>query len=161
LRNGSFSVAVGLLRQELDSLIRVAYLSEQGASSQTARALMADSVNGNQWTTATANGRYRRITDREMLDIAAHLGGWVEIIYLFGCKLIHLSDMHDYEVSDPFAKLSNQTRQEIITYLHDYHGYPYPDIDQPKFEAYLPKVMQKLIENVTYYVAEIESANSV
>ncbi|MGF1939049.1 MAG: hypothetical protein RM347_032645 [Nostoc sp. ChiQUE02] len=161
LQSHLLGIAVGLLRLELDSLIRVAYLSKQGASSQISRSLMEDSVNGDQWTTEKTNGKFRRITDREMIDLARHLGGWVNFIYSFGCKLIHLSDIHDYKVSDPFTKLENADRLEIVKYLHDCHQYPDPDIDQPRFEAYLPKVMQKLVDNVAFYVAEIESANTL
>ncbi len=160
LAAGSFGVAVGLLRQELDSLVRVAYLDEIDMSSPKAHALMSDSVNGRQWTRVTSHGRQARITDREMVDIAKSIGGWVRVIYSFGCKLIHLSDAHDHATVDPFSKLTDEQRQEIVGYLHNYHQYPHEDVDTDRFVEYLPKVMRKLVDNVEFYLTEITRKNN-
>ncbi|MBD2505066.1 hypothetical protein [Anabaena azotica] len=161
LEKDLFGVAVALLRLEIDSLIRVAFLCEQGASSQVSRLLMENTVNGEQWAILTADNRYSRITDREMVNLASKDCLWVNIIYSFGCKLIHLSNLHDYKVSDPLVKIADEKRLEIIKYLRQHHKYPDDEIDLPRLKAYLPKVMQKLVENVAYYVDKIESMNTL
>ena len=161
LPSGSLGVAVGLLRQELDSLIRVAYLCDMGSTCHTAHALIDDAVNGEQWTTTTNRGRQRRITDREMVDIASQMGGWVNIIYKFGCGLIHLSNLHDHESNDPFAAAIDPIdTAEIIRYLNQYHSYPDHDIDKQRLVEYLPKVMGKLVDNTNYYLSQIENSSA-
>lgn len=161
LSSGSLGVAVGMLRQELDSLIRVAYLCDMNSSSPTAQALIEDAVNGEQWTATTNRGREPRITDREMVNIASQIGGWVNIIYSFGCGLLHLSNLHDHESNDPFdAAIDPIDAARIIYYLDQYHGYPDQDIDKQRLGQYLPKVMEKLVQNVNHYIGEIENANA-
>ena len=157
LENGNFGIAVGLLRQELDSLIRVAYLCHIGPNSNRAKKLISDMLEGKQWK-KSINNRNVRITDREMINLASEIGGWVEIIYSFGNKLIHLSNMHS---SNPVEKVTIQDKNEIIEYLSGYHQYPYSDINQFHIEEYLPKVMNKLVQNVNYYVEEIKNANNI
>lgn len=159
LSSGSLGVAVGMLRQELDSLIRVAYLCDMDSTSPTAQSLIQDAVDGKQWAETTNKGKQRRITDREMVDIASKLGGWVDIIYKFGCGLIHLSNLHDHESNDPFdGAIDLINSGQIVHYLHQYHGYPDQDIDKQRLVQYLPKVMEKLVQNVDYYVGKIENA---
>ena len=159
--NGSFSIAIGLLRQELDSLIRVAFLCDNGASSEISLSLINDLLEGKQWKRTTKKNKKARITDREMINIASSLGGWVEIIYSFGCKLIHLSDIHGYKTNNPQKNITDKDKKEIIKYLYGYHGYPYGDIEQIHIEEYLPKVMKKLVENVEYYIKKIEIENNL
>ncbi len=57
---------MSILRQELDSLVRVIFLLSQ--SERTYRStLIADSVEGRQWTKKGGKGR---ITDRELVDLS-------------------------------------------------------------------------------------------
>lgn len=156
LNNQNYGIAIGLLRQELDSLIRVAYLSDMGMTNSESKRLIDESVSGNQWKKKARSGKDVRITDREMIDLSSKIGGWVNIIYSFGCKLIHLSDFHDYKSTDPFEKMETENKQEVIRYLHRYHQYPYSGIDMNKLVEYLPNVMKKLVDNVSYYVSDIE-----
>jgi len=155
LENGNFSIAIGLLRQELDSLIRVAYLCDINPSKEEAKELISNMLQGKQWK-KLRNNKSIRITDREMINLASKIGGWVEIIYSFGNKLIHLSDMHS---NNPTKNITIEEKNEIIKYLSDYHQYPYKDINKVHIEEYLPKIMKKLVENVAFYVEEIKKSN--
>ena len=96
-----------------------------------------------------------KLTDREMLNLADHLGGWEQIIYSFGCKLIHLSDYHMYLTRDPFDLISESEKNQIIGYLSSYHQYPDSDIDFEKLKGYLPNIMEKLSGNVEFYIEEL------
>jgi hypothetical protein len=150
-----YGVAIGLLRQELDTLVRLSYLYLPETPLQTAMSLMQMSVDGKQWTKVNHNGKEVKITDRNMLDLSGHLGGWENVIYKFGCKLIHLSDYHLYMTRDPFDSVGVEEKQEIIGYLSFYHKYPDQTITFEALIEYLPKVMEKLNRNVNFYIEEI------
>ena len=156
IEKGYIGVAISLLRQELDSLIRVSYLHEKGITTHHSLNLINDFLDGKQWKKENSRGKKIRITDREMVNLAIELGGWIEIIYTFGSKLIHLSDIHGYKESDPFKNVSIEDKNSILNYLVNYHNYPYSTIDIKKLSEYLPHVMKKLIDNTEYYILEIE-----
>jgi len=109
---------VSILRQELDSFVRVIYLLS--IKDRTYRnQLLQQSVDGNKWT---AKDSKRRLTDREMVDLAQNLHGWTENTYRFGCAFIHLSRFHDYQDRDPIDTLSEKDNEEIREALSYYHG---------------------------------------
>ncbi len=83
---------VAILRQEVDSMIRVIYLLSITDLSERQRLIEA-SVSGNPWT---IKGKKAQITDREMAELSGRLHGWVASVYKFGCAFIHLSSFHDY-----------------------------------------------------------------
>ena len=77
---------VAILRQELDSMIRVIYLLS--ISDQIyRRQLIEASINGQQWT---VKGKKTRITDKEMADLAGTLHGWTASIYKLAVPCIYL-----------------------------------------------------------------------
>lgn len=143
---GRLGNAVGLLRQEIDTFIRLVYLSR--IEETEVERLITAFVNGEQWRHCNGN---RRITDREMVDIAKEQYSWVEVAYRFGCGLVHLSNLHDYENVDPFTQIPVEDKSEIVSYLGDYHGYRGLDIDMPRFIEMLPAVMQKICGKVASY----------
>lgn len=147
INSRNYSVAIGLLRQEIDTFIRLVYLAK--VSDDEAKRLITDIVDGQQWKHKSGNGG--RITDREMVNEAKQQYFWVEISYEFGCRLIHLSEFHDYENIDPFTRISFTDKKEIISYLKSYHGYIETDIDIERFIALLPKVMKKIQDKVVEY----------
>ena len=91
-----------------------------------------------------------------MLRFASFLGGWENLVYRFGCKAIHLSDLHAYQTHDPLASASAVTKEEVIGYLKSYHAYGKQTICMDDLNAYLPKVMEKLTGNVAFYIEELE-----
>ncbi len=96
---------VAILRQELDSMVRVIYLLAQ---SPDRRDLLIDSsVNREKWLQHNSKGA---VTDKEMVDLAQRLQGWTRSVYKFGCAFIHLSSLHDYNARDPFRQLPLEER---------------------------------------------------
>lgn len=150
-----YGVAIGILRQELDSLIRLSYLWIPETSVEVAQSLVEKSVSGDKWKVVNHKGKEVKLTDRDMLNLASHLGGWEQTIYMFGCKLIHLSDYHLYLDKDPFETIPQSEKEEIIGYLLAYHNYPKTDICFDDLVDYLPKVMDKLSDNVEFYIEEL------
>lgn len=149
---------VAILRQELDSLVRVIYLLSITDKQRRAELLQA-SIDGRKWT---APGSRKSITDREMVDLAQHLHGWTQSVYRFGCGFIHLSNFHDYRQRDPMAALTSEEREAILQHMRYYHGGPTGQ--NPSFQdiiPYLPQVFFKIADNLECYLAELEGDGDI
>jgi hypothetical protein len=150
-RAGLAGQMVSLLRQELDSMVRVIYMLAQ--TPQRRELLIDASVNGEKWTRESSRGR---VTDKEMVDLAQNLQGWTHSVYKFGCAFIHLSAFHDYNDRDPLRQLPPEEQRDIIEHCRSYHGGP-PG-DHPDFESllpYLPRVLEKIASNLECYVKDL------
>jgi len=137
---------VSILRQELDSMIRVIYLLSLPLDRRNF--LISESVNGNKW----------RVTDKEMVDLAHELLGWTKSVYKFGCAFIHLSSFHDYAIRDPFAALPADEQRDVIQHCRDYHGGP--TSENPTFHdfvPYLPHILEKISDNLECYLGQLEN----
>lgn len=149
LENRLYSVAFGILRQEIDSLIRVSYLNNIsiGNSPARARALVRDLVEGDRWQRTTVKGKLVNVTDREMLIAYQRAVGWEKLVYEFGCQLIHLSRFHDYRDSDPIATMEEEDKLEIVGYLRQYHSFQEVSLTFEALVEYLPKIINKICDN--------------
>jgi hypothetical protein len=148
--------AFSILRQELDSMIRVIYLLSIKDLTERQR-LVQSTLRGEKWKVLTARGRHRDITDREMVDLAQQLHGCTQSVYKFGCAFVHLSDFHNHLVENPFGKLPDAERQHILSHMRHYHGGPYGDNpDMKELAAYLPQVFEKIADNLRCYLEELE-----
>ncbi|WP_224365398.1 hypothetical protein [Hyalangium versicolor] len=158
-RAGLHGVCVGLLRQELDSMVRVIFLL--GISDKAERfALIRASVEGEMWR--HSGGRRNRITDGEMVRFAQKLHNWTESVYRFGCAFIHLSEKHDYLARDPLRALPKSEQRDIIEHLRYYHGHPREE--NPGFAEIVPlvpRVFEKIASNLRVYVERLEHGKSL
>jgi hypothetical protein len=148
---------VAVLRQELDSMIRVIYLLTQALPRRAL--LLQDSIEGRKWS---QEGSRTPVTDREMVDLAQHLGGWTRSVYKFGCAFIHLSNLHDYNDRDPLEQLPHEERQDVLQHCRAYHGGPH--IGSPKFAdlvPYMPCILEKIANNLECYLAQLEGGQVV
>lgn len=150
---------VGILRQELDSMVRVIFLIEQ-PDPEVRERLLEQAVSGEVWKLPTSKGKLSKVTDRQMVDmadLAPRLQGWTQLVYRFGCSFIHLSDLHDYLARDPFRGLPLEDRQNIARYLRQYHGgVVSADSTFGEITAYLPKVLDKIASNLECYLKDLE-----
>ena len=146
---------VGILRQELDSMLRVVYL--RLCDEATRNEIAGRFVSGLGFL--HRNGS--RITDAEMLREARPHYGWVARIYDFGCRFIHLSTAHDFINHDPLDKLCTADREEIRTFFRDFHGallaadFTYQDV-----LPLLPSIFKKLKDNAELELTDLESDNA-
>ena len=113
---------LSILRQELDSFIRLIYLGRISDIPERER-LMNQTLNGEKWKVQTFNHKWKSVTDREMVEKATKLKGYIQYVYKFGCAYIHLSDFHNYKIENPFDKLSFAQQFDIKMYLNQYHGF--------------------------------------
>lgn len=150
-----YGQAVSLLRQELDTLVRVCYLLTISNIQERHRLINLTLV-GKKWK----NGR-TNITDREMVTVARQYNHWVPEVYDFGNKFTHLSDFHDYKSSDPLVTLDITQKRTIKHYLNSYHQFP--DGLPITFEnviSYLPKVADKVSRNLSSYLDDLQNRRS-
>jgi hypothetical protein len=144
---------IAVLRQELDSMVRVIFLLTQ--SPERREILIDASVRGEKWTREASRAK---ITDKDMVDLAQALQGWTQSVYKFGCAFIHLSGLHDYNDRDPLLQLSAEERRDIIDHCRHYHGGP--AADAARFEdlvPYLPRVLEKISGNLECYLEALEN----
>ena len=119
------------------------------------RRLVHKSVQGEQWT---HDGTKKRVTDREMVELASRLQGWTKSVYSFGCAFIHLSSFHDYRERDPITMISDNEREAILNHMRYYHGGPCgPTVSLRDILPYLPRVFDKIASNLECYVATLET----
>ena len=156
-RENLYANVVSILRQELDSLVRVIFLLSQ-ADRVYRKALIAASVDGRPWT---RKGGKRRITDREMVELSVELSKdlsyWAKNVYEFGCAFIHLSSFHDYEKRDPMGSISATERATIASYLNKYHRVHLgPDVRFSEILPLLPGVFDKISNNLECDLKNLE-----
>ena len=157
---GLSAVMVSLLRQELDSMVRVIYLLNQ--SLEQREDLIDASVCGKRWKKTTTKGRTTYITDSDMVAIATGLQGWTQSVYKFGCAFIHLSNLHDYSDRDPLAELPENERADIIQHCRTYHRGP--ETDEPSFAdfaVYIPRILDKISRNLECYLSYLEKGDEL
>lgn len=148
------SQMMAVLRQELDSMVRVIYLLSQEPASRTI--LIEASVNGQQWLQPRGRGC---VTGREMVELAQQLQDWTRSVYTFGCAFIHFSNLHDYNDRAPISLLPAKEREAILHHCRYYHG-------SPKGSAfidllpYLPSILKKVSGNLKCYLAKLHDEGS-
>ncbi len=148
---------VAVLRQELDSMVRVIYLLAQNEERRAT--LIEASVNGEKWSQQNSRAF---VTDKEMVNLSQNLQGWTQSVYKFGCAFIHLSSLHDYNDRDPLELLPNLEREDILNHCRHYHGGPYEsDANFSNLIPYLPKVLEKIAGNLECYLENLEEGASV
>jgi hypothetical protein len=151
------SPAFSILRQELDSMIRVIYLLEIPDLEERQR-LIRSTLAGKRWEVSTHKGKARKVTDKEMVDLAQQLQGWTQSVYKFGCAFVHLSDFHNHQAQNPFQKLTKTEQQNVLTHMRNYHGGPMsnsPSMDE--FSKYLPQIFDKIAGNLGCYLQHLEN----
>jgi hypothetical protein len=150
------SVMVGLLRQELDSMVRVMFLLAQ--RDRTLRTqLIEDSVHGRRWKVPTTAGKATLVTDKELVELGESFTGWARNVYRFGCSIIHLSNLHDHQARDPFQALSVEEREAISAQLNNYHGARLStESDFAELVQWVPRVLGKISTNLELYLKQLE-----
>jgi hypothetical protein len=155
------SPAMAILRQELDSMIRVIYLLGIRNLAERKR-LIGSTLQGKMWRVRTAGGKYINVTDRRMVDFAQQLKGWTQSVYKFGCAFVHLSDFHNHIAQNPFDKLEKSERQNILSHMRCYHGGPCDDNpEMAELASYIPRVFGKIADNVECYLKQLEANGTI
>ena len=146
---------VGILRQELDSMVRAIWL---GHCSAAERQRLAEMFQQSGEFRQVSGGR---ITDVAMVALAGRLHGWTQRVYKFGCAFIHLSTAHDFQNRDPFLELSVSDRREIIEHISNYHFIRLPEtFGFADLIPVLPQVFEKIRGNLECELSHLENGSS-
>jgi hypothetical protein len=153
---GLHAPALGLLRQELDSMIRVIFLL--GLLGPQRDRLIRASLSGAHWTGPSEKDPKKqvRITDRKMADYALKHHGWVDQVYRYGCNLIHLSDWHNYKEHDPTLNMAAEERRDVAVELGRFHGREFTALTFSDLLQHAPYAMDKIASNLECYVKDLE-----
>ena len=160
-QQNALSPMMSILRQELDSMVRVIWLLSIDDKAERRRLIHA-TLTGKKWTKQTQTGKMSKISDREMVDLSQWLHGWTESVYKFGCAFIHLSDFHNHAVENPFRKLPQTEREDILSHMRAYHGGPLgndPDMDE--LAHYIPQVFAKISGNLDCYITSLAEGKTI
>ena len=150
-----FGNCISILRQELDSFIRLMYLGRISDFNQRER-LISQTLSGEKWSVLTSNNKLKQITDKEMVEKASELKGYIQYVYKFGCGFIHLSNFHDYNTTNPFDKLDFVEQFDIKLYLNQYHGFSRSnELTVANISNLIPNVFEKISKNMTCYFGAI------
>lgn len=141
-----------LLRQELDSMVRVIFVLSQKDEAYKKK-LIDDCLNGERWRNIDNRGI---ITG--MVEYATRLHGWARIVYLFSCSFVHLSRLHDYSSIDPVKALTCEERTHIVGYMKSYHGADLKvDFSMSDIDRYLVEIFNKISSNLECYLKMLEN----
>jgi hypothetical protein len=147
---------MSILRQELDTFIRIIYLGRLSDMDERHR-LMKSTLDGDEWKVQTVNKKWKKVIDKDMVDYANELFGYIRYVYKFGCGFIHLSINHNYKVENPFDILGYEDKINIKQYLHQYHNYPIDlELNIKNFKPYIPNVFSKISDNMLYHNDELK-----
>lgn len=154
-RTGLTGQVMSVLRQELDSMVRVIFLLSKAIDERNH--LINLTLTGKKWKLRNnAN-----VTDKQMVELADSLNGWTESVYKFGCAFIHLSSFHDYTFNDPFENLEQNEIDSIKTHLNNYHGFPLTtELTMQSISFYLPMVFDKIEGNLECYIKNLEEGET-
>ncbi len=150
------SPAFAIVRQELDSLVRVIYLLALKTIPERHR-LIGSTLCGEKWKVQTPKGKWMDVTDRTMIDLAQQLQGWTQSVYKFGCAFVHLSDFHNHIGENPFNRLEEAERRDILSHMRHYHGGPCHDNpEMAELVVYVPQIFDKIASNLQCYLKQLE-----
>lgn len=152
---------LSVVRQELDSLIRVIYLLTIPDLHER-EVLIHATLNGEKWKRKNSAGKMIIITDKEMVELSEKLNGWTLSVYKFGCSFIHLSQFHDYHIIDPLNALSEIEKENIINHINYYHGASL-NIKSTINDVipYLGNILEKIKSNLECYLNDLGAGNIV
>lgn len=150
-KNQLYTNIIAILRQELDSMVRVLYVLLQQTESNKI-SLIESCLRGDKWN----------ITDAKMVSEANKLNGWEYLVYKFGCSFVHLSNLCDINAINFSEILSEQERNDIANYINAYHywdkteKFPNPfTVDD--ISSQLLNIFEKITDNLEYYLEKLET----
>jgi hypothetical protein len=157
LKERLYGNALSVLRQELDSLIRVLYLLSI-EDIKFRRELIEASIQGKLWKTKEG----KLITDREMVNQANKMHGWAKSVYKFGCAFIHLSKYHDYMNRDLFQIMTKEERNDVKQHIEHFNQVTLKeDFTLNDIVPFLDKVFDKVSVNLECHLEDLKKEGNL
>ena len=144
LQQQLYGQVISILRQELDSMVRVMFLLSI-SDLNLREHFINQTLEGIKWSYPNTK---KVVTDKQMVDLADKFYGWPFFVYKLGCAFIHLSAMVYYKNSNPFLLLSVSERNDITRFLHQYHSFPLElELNLENIIPYLDKVFSRPLKS--------------
>lgn len=151
--NELYGQVISILRQELDSLVRVIFLLDKNLTVR--QHYIGQTLSNIKWTLPDSRAV---VTDRQMVDLSDMLYGWTKSVYKLGCAFVHLSPMANYKNDDPFQNLPSDEIVDIKQHLHVYHSFPLDEeLTMQTIIPYLMRVLDKVYSNLNSYIDNLET----
>ena len=155
--NSLYGNSFSILRLELDSMVRVIYLLNL-TNIEERKKLIEKTLNEEKWSLINSNEKNQKSNDKDMIDISNNLNGWTKSVYKFGCAFIHLSRFHEYLTEDPFERLTENEKNEIIEHIQYYHGLTLnQNSTLTDIIPILPRVIDKITSNLENSIQSLEN----
>ncbi|MEP6615862.1 MAG: hypothetical protein ABJA57_04755 [Ginsengibacter sp.] len=147
-----YAQAIAILSQDIDSLLRVAYLLTIGDRTERNN-LMESMVKGEEWKSGKKN-----TSGTDMAATVVHYNKWISEVFDFGNLFSNITDHHDLKKDDPLVSLSSIQKTTMRYYLSTYHQFSY-DMQMTflNVSAYLPKVAAKVSSNLKRNMVDLEN----
>lgn len=150
------STQMSIIREEVDSLLRVIYLLGVNDYEELAD-IIGNSFDQRKFGPTKADGEARRLSDKSMVQAAAVQFDWLETLYDFGCSFIHLTGLHSYQERDPFRMLSPSEREVIAGFVNRYYRATISANSQfTEVAHYLPQIFRKVAENLERLLGDLQ-----
>jgi hypothetical protein len=145
---------LSILRQELDSAVRVLYLLNKRQPERDH--LIGLTLNNQKWFILGPDGKKQLIVDKTILDFADSLEGWERSVHEFGYSFIHVSNNYNYLLKDPVAGLKGVEKERIGNHIRAYHRPDLPaDYTLSDIIPILPAILDKLSGNLESYISRL------
>ena len=147
--NKLYGNCVAILRQELDSMVRVLFLLSQPINIR--KQLIKQTLNNEKWKIGKT-----QIKDFMLVDSICNLHGWARNVYYFGCAFIHLSSYCNYFDEDIFNKVSKTEKDVIKNFMIQYQEFPVDlDITFETMQPYILKIFDKINGNLACSIKDL------
>ncbi len=144
---GTLSPAFSVLRQELDSMVRVVFLLSIDDLCERRR-LIRTTLDGQKWRVVTSTGKWRTVTDREMSRPFSAIAGldmlsvqvWMRFHSFIGPPQSSVGRSVLESCPKPKSKPS------VLTCVVTTAGHASDDLTLDEFVRYIPAVFEKIQE---------------
>lgn len=147
---GMPSQQAGIIRYEIDTLIRVAYVFSLSLPDR--EVFCAKFFESGKFCDISSG---KRLTDKVLVD---RIQGWESFAYQVGCGFAHLSYLHSEKPCFDLSKILGVGSSQTEKYLNEYHNRPIVGhLQLGTVLPYLPAVFEKIYGNTQYYIEELEA----
>ena len=147
--NKLYGNCVAILRQELDSMVRVLFLLSQPPNIR--EQLINQTLNNEKWKIGN-----KQIKDFMLVDSVINFHGWARNVYYFECAFIHLSSYSNYFDEDIFNTISKPEKEVIKNFMVQYQEFPQNlELNFETIKPYILKIFDKINGNLACHLEDL------
>jgi hypothetical protein len=145
---------ISIMCQELDQMISLLFLLNR--SEVERKHLINLSANNHKWYFLDYDVKKKYINEKDIILFADTLEGWDKSIYEFGLSFNKLSINFNYLMKDPIKGMSDSEKNQIYTFIKDYHDNEFPkQFDQKELVPLLEEVFTIITKKIGAYLDKL------